>query len=159
MKTPTKQDVADAAGVSVDTVGSAYIGRRPTNFIAPGVDYVANQIAGANSSKSFKVLAAIGEADAYVSALREHLSVPFLVTSDTPYVTYQKFYCFQYLLFETDAAFPHMLEFDLPIVFINCPEQCLFPAINGFSPAVSVEIALWMFHHYNMELPYQIRRK
>ncbi len=159
MIVPTRQEAADLAGVSLQTLESGYTGRRPTTSYEGRIgDYVKNEVYAAIRSKKFQMLACAGHLERFIPALRKLWPTPFIVTDDSPFVSYQKFYCVQYLMFETDTNFPHCLEFDRPMIAIDCPEQCLFPAINGFDPETSIEIALWMIAHYNDILPHQITK-
>jgi len=161
----TRIDIAKRLGVSEQVIKDAYCGRKHGNIgvqaLAEELGYVTNEIAGAQTTKSLKVIAVLGCVTNWISALQKHSSHNLLVSADFergPTYIYKKYYCFRYIAFNTNINFDEAVLLEQPIILVECPRQTVFSAVNGFSPDISVQLALNMLNCSHQLWAMQIRR-
>ena len=165
MDNPTRIDIAKRLGVSHQVIKDAYCGRKGKDIgvqaLAEELGYVTNEIAGASSTKSLKVIAILGPISPYIEYLQQHSSHNLLVSADFergPTYIHKKYYCFRYIAFNTNINFDETISLEQPIVFVDCSRQTVFSSVNGFSLDISVQLALNMLNQAHQLWAMQIRR-
>lgn len=167
MRFPSQADVAAEAGVSFDAVNSFDCKRRPDHSFKirdaqKKLGYVSSPLRSVMLTHKFPAFAIAGNGAKYLPALSKTLDLPLIVPCqeyNDPLYLIQKYFVTNVLVFDFNFTIEDLEEWvviDRKIILIDCPEQCIFNSINGFSIEETVKLINIMIRNYRT-LPLQFK--
>lgn len=165
LKFPTHVDIAEKAEVSVDTVDSISLGRRPdtdSKVAAAEIELGYVKPFFGQTTKKLNLTVVCGNYFPYLEPITRISQLPIVIPcndQDDPLYLIRRYRASSILVFDRELGdLEEWARIDRTIILIDCPEQFIFNSINGFNYEETGKLVELMMRYYR-HLPARIIKK